>query len=86
LTSCAAPPKAIECAPVEVRVEKVVEDRIVAVPEWATKPIEKPYVAEESKDIIGLSSGYKARGVRIDQCNGRLDSIRSLVPQEDEEL
>jgi len=80
LISCASAPKAIQCAPVKLKTVTVTQDRIVGVPSGMTQAVEKPYVVEESKDIIGLSAGYKARGVRIDQCNGRLDSIKDLAP------
>lgn len=75
----------MKCAPIEIRTITVVQDRLVNVPESMTREIEKPYVSEGSKDAIGLSAGYKARGVRIDQCNGRLTEIKSLAPDDEGE-
>lgn len=81
LINCSGP-KAIECAPVEIRTETVYQDKIVPVPARLTPEIEIPFVADEDKDTYGLSAGYKARGVRLKQCVGYLDEIRGLVPGE----
>lgn len=83
LINCGGP-KAIECAPVEIRTETIYQDKIVPVPDHMTPEIEVPKVREQDKDTIGLSAGYKARGVRLRQCAGYLDEIRDLAPTETE--
>lgn len=81
LISCGGP-TALECAPVEVRTVTLYQDKIVPVPDYLTPEMDVPYVADEDKDTLGLSAGYKARGVRLRQCIGYLDEIRALAQPE----
>lgn len=82
--SCAGP-KAVECAPVEIRVEKVTEQVIVPVPDYMTPTIERPEPPTEHRDTIALRALSVERGVRLDQCLGHMDEIRGLGREPDTE-
>lgn len=64
---------------------EVVRDRYVAVPERMTGPVEIAQLPAEFMELSeedalkALGAAYKHRGVRLLQCNGRLQEISRLV-------
>ncbi len=56
---------------------EVARDRYVSVPKRMTKPIET-ILLSDNFDVYELGAVAKARKVRIEQCNGRLDEIAGL--------